>query len=141
MTPHLWAQSIYSRYAATERFIDIVFPMYSLMKLLLLGTAIFIGQLQTSQKEEVVRLPPHKTSIPVSSGGTMVELLYAEPSLYLPKQIPEVDTLGEIWHVDVKNLGPGDVTLQGVGGFSVRLQPNQVVRIRTAGNTYSVARP
>jgi hypothetical protein len=71
----------------------------------------------------------------------MVELLYAEPSLSLPKQIPGADAEGKAWYVDVRNLGPGEVDLEGVGGFVVHVQPKQVVRIRTTGNTYSVTRP
>jgi hypothetical protein len=111
------------------------------MKLFFLCTALFMGQLQTSQNEEVVRLPPHATSIPVADGGKMVELLYAAPSLSLPKQIPATDAEGKPWYVDVRNLGPGDVALEGNRGFAVHLQPKQVVRIRTAGNTYTATRP
>jgi hypothetical protein len=71
----------------------------------------------------------------------MVELLYAAPSLSLPKQIPLPDASGKAWYVDVRNLGPGEVALEGVGGFAARLLPKQVVRIRAAGNTYTVTKP
>src|ERR1700733_3447761 len=104
---------------------------------LLLCLALFAGQLQTSQNEVVVRLPPHALSIPTADGGKMVELLYAAPSLSLPEQVPGVDAEGKPWFVDVKNLGPGDVAIEGARGFVVHLQPKQVVRIRKAGNTYA----
>jgi hypothetical protein len=108
---------------------------------LLLCFALFAGQLQTSQKEVVVRLPPHALSIPTADGGKMVELLYAAPSLSLPEQAPAVDAEGKAWFVDVRNLGPGDVAIEGARGFVVHLQPKQVVRIRKAGNTYAVTKP
>ena len=111
------------------------------MKSFLFCIALFAGQLSTSQNEAVVRLPPHTLSIPTADGGKMVELLYAAPSLSLPKQIPEAGADGKAWYVDVRNLGPGEVALAGVGGFVVHLQPKQVVRIRAAGGTYLVAKP
>ena len=112
-----------------------------LMKLVLLCIALFAGQLQTSAHEDVVRLPPHTAGISSSYGGKLVELLYAAPSLTLPKQVPPADGAGKTWVVDVKNLGPGVVALEGNDGFVVHLQPKQVVRIRTAGHTYSVSTP
>jgi hypothetical protein len=108
---------------------------------LLLCLALFAGQLQMSQNEAVVRLPPHQYSIPAIDGGKMVELLYTPPSVSLPKQIPPRDAEGKAWYVDVRNLGPGEVTLQGAGGFVVHLQPKQVVRIRASGNTYTATKP
>ena len=111
------------------------------MKLFLFCIALFAGQLQSSQNEVVVRLPPHVSGIPVSDGGKMVELLNAAPSLWLPKQIPAANAEGKPWYVDVRNLGPGEVVFEGADGFVVHVQPKQVVRIRTAGNTYSVTRP
>jgi hypothetical protein len=111
------------------------------MTLFLFCIALFAGQLQTSQNEAVVRLPPHISTIPITDGGKMVELLYAAPSLSLPKQIPSADSDGKPWYVDIRNLGPGEVALEGVGGFVAHLQPKQVVRIQTAGGTYSVTKP
>jgi hypothetical protein len=111
------------------------------MKLFLFCVALFAGQLHTSQNEAVVRLPPHVSAIPISDGGKMVELLYAAVTLSLPKQTPPADAEGKPWYVDVRNLGPGEVALEGNDGFVVHLQPKQVVRIRTAGHTYSVSTP
>jgi hypothetical protein len=111
------------------------------MKLLLFCVALFAGQSQMSQHEDVVRLPPHALEIPSSDGGKMVELLYPAPSLSLPRQIPLANAEGKAWYVDVRNLGPGEVALEAADGFVVHLQPKQVVRIRRAGNTYSVTKP
>jgi hypothetical protein len=112
------------------------------MKTLFFCIALFAGQKHTmTQDEAVVRLPPHTLAIPSSDGGKIVELLYAAPSLSLPKQIPPTDAEGKPWYVDVKNLGPGEVALDGAEGFVVHLQPKQVVRIRTAGNTYTATKP
>jgi hypothetical protein len=83
------------------------------MKLFLFCIALFVGQLQTSQNEEVVRLPPHASGISAFDGGKMVELLYAAPLLSLPKEPPRGNLKGGAWYVDVRNLGPNDVSLTG----------------------------
>jgi hypothetical protein len=111
------------------------------MKLFLFCLALFAGQSNTAQNEAVVRLPPHIMTIPITDGGKMVELLYTAPSLSLPPQVPAADADGKPWYVDVRNLGPGEVTLTGVEGFVVHLQPKQVVRIRAAVNTYTATKP
>ena len=97
--------------------------------------------MQISQNEEVVRLPPHAVGIPEGDGGKMVELLHAAPSLSLPKNPPRVTAKGDPWFVDIRNLGPNDVALQGSSDFIVHLHPKDVVRIRAAGNTYSASKP
>jgi hypothetical protein len=111
------------------------------MKLFLFSLALLAGQLQASQNEAVVRLPPHVVAIPTADGGKMVELLYTAPSLLLPRQVPPPDADGKAWYVDVRNLGPGEVTLTGVEGFVVHLQPKQVVRIRAGVNSYTATKP
>jgi hypothetical protein len=58
-----------------------------------------------------------------------------------PKRVPAADADGKAWYVDVRNLGPGEVALEGVEGFVVHLQPKQVVRIRAAVNTYTATKP
>jgi hypothetical protein len=111
------------------------------MKLFLFCLALFAGQSNTSQNEGVVRLPPHMNTIPTTDGGKMVELLYTAPTLFLPRQVPPPDADGKPWYVDVRNLGPGEITLTGVESFVVHLQPKQVVRIRAAVNTYTATKP
>ncbi len=107
----------------------------------LLWVGLLLGQMQTSQSEAVVRLPPHTVGIPEGDGGKMVELMHAAPSLSLPKNPPRVTVAGEPWYVDIRNLGPGDVAVEGGSDFIVHLHPKDVVRIRTAGGTYSVSKP
>ena len=111
------------------------------MKLFLFCLALFAGQSNTSQNEAVVRLPPHIMTLPITDGGKMVELLYTAPSLSLPPLVPAADADGKPWYVDVRNLGPGDVAIEGAAGFVVHLQPKQVVRIRAAVNTYTATKP
>jgi hypothetical protein len=108
-----------------------------LMKLFLLCIALFLGQSQNSQNA-VVRLPAHTPKISASDGGRTVELLDAAPIVYLPQQPPHVSLNGVPWYVDVKNLGPGSVTLQGNNGFTVHLKPNGFVHIRSVGTGYAV---
>ena len=107
------------------------------MKTLLLCTALLAGQLQSTD-EDVVRLRPHVAAIPISDGGKTVELLYSALVIALPPQPPPSMSTGAAWFVDVKNLGPRKVELSGKNGFTVPLQPNQLVRIRATGATYAI---
>jgi hypothetical protein len=106
------------------------------MKLFLLYIAVFMGQSQTAQNG-IVRLPAHTSKIPVSDGGKTVELLDAPPIVYLPQRPPHMSFNGVPWYVDVKNLGPSSVTLQGVNNFTVHLSPNGTVHVRTISTGYT----
>jgi len=77
----------------------------------------------------------------------MVELLHAPPLVHLPYPPPTSDALGNNWYVDVRNLGPNDVTLEETAPsgnmspqFTVLLHPKDVVRVRVAGSTYLVVK-
>ena len=106
------------------------------MKLLLLCTALFMGQSQITQNG-AVRLPAHTSKISASDGGKTVELLDAAPIVRLPQQPPHMSFDGRPWYVEVKNLGPASVTLQGNNNFAVHLLPNQTVRVRVVASGYS----
>jgi hypothetical protein len=106
------------------------------MKLFLLCIALFVGQSQISQNG-VVRLPAHTSKISVSDGGKTVELLDAAPIVYLPQQPPHMSFGGVPWYVDVKNPGPGSVTLRGNNNFTVHLSPNGMVHARTVATGYA----
>ena len=106
------------------------------MKLFLFCIALFMGQSDTSQ-HGVIRLPPHTSKISVSDGGKTVELLDAAPIVYLPQQPPHMSFNGLPWYVDVRNLGPGSVTLQGNNNFAVHLLPNGTVHVRTVATGYA----
>jgi hypothetical protein len=114
------------------------------MKFVLSCVALFVCHLPCSKCEDTVRLlPPHASSIPATAGGEMVELLQAPSIVRLPLSPPEVDQTGNAWYVDVKNLGPNDVTLEETtpsAGTSPRfvllLHPKDVARIRAARSGY-----
>ncbi|WP_260740331.1 hypothetical protein [Tunturiibacter lichenicola] len=113
------------------------------MKTLLLCLALFGWQLQSNTPQKVVRLL-HTPSIPVTARGEMIELLSPHDVVGLPVQVPGPDNNGVEWFVDVRNLGPNDVTIQSVNvstmengpQFSVLLHPKDVTRIRAAGSKY-----
>jgi hypothetical protein len=114
------------------------------MKLFLFCLALFLGQLQTLAGEDVLRLlPPHASSIPTTAGGVMVELLHAPSIVRLPHPPPKTDQLGNAWYVDVKNLGPNDVTIEDAPvstqtepQFVQLLHPKDIARIRAVGSGY-----
>jgi hypothetical protein len=53
---------------------------------------------------------------------------------------PKTDSTGKPWIVDVKNMGPGVVTVQGKGQFSVKINIGQTVHIFSNGAAYSLKR-
>jgi hypothetical protein len=114
------------------------------MKLFVLLIALFAGQLQGSQS--IVRLsPPHASNIPETAGGQLVELLKAPASVRLPHPVPKRDPQGNTWYVDVKNMGPNDVSLEQAPVFEqvgpqvvILLHPRDRARIRANGSGYVV---
>jgi|SRR5580704_17937656 hypothetical protein len=114
------------------------------MKSFVFLIAIFAGQLQGSQS--VVRLsPPHASAIPESAGGQVVELLKAPPMVSLPHPAPRRDIQGNPWYVDVRNMGPNDVSIEQVPLFAqvapqvlILLHPRDTARIRANGSGYVV---
>jgi len=82
-------------------------------------------------------LPPHQTSIPIDYGGDLVELKNAPPTVELPQRAPALDSHGRTWLIDVRNLGPGTVTVIGRPQFSVKLTVGQTVQIKSTSTGYS----
>jgi hypothetical protein len=114
------------------------------MKSIVLMIALFAGQLQGTQP--IVRLsPPHASNIPETAGGQLVELLKAPASVRLPHPVPKRDPQGKPWFVDVKNMGPNDVSLEQAPLFEqvgpqvvIILHPRDTARIRASGSGYVV---
>jgi len=98
-----------------------------------------VGTLNTLQDKPVVRLSPHKSSIPIEYGGDLVELKNAPPTVELPQRAPTMDSHGHTWLIDVRNLGPGTVTVVGRPQFSVQLTIGKTAHIKSTGTGYSVA--
>ncbi len=71
-----------------------------------------------------------------SFGGKLLELIHAPASVQLPDNAPSDDPQGDPWHIDIKNLGPGAVTVEGKGGLSMRIAVGQTVHIRAKGGSY-----
>jgi hypothetical protein len=117
------------------------------MKTLLLCLAVFGWQLQSAPPQKVVR-PVHVASIPGSARGEMVELLRSPDTVSLPVPVPGPDKDGTAWFVDIRNLGPHDVTIQSGDvatiengpQFTVLLHPKDVTRIRGVGSKYVVSK-
>ena len=111
------------------------------MKTVLFYLALFAGQMNTMQARPVVRLQPHKDSIKTDFGGDLVELINAPKVVTLPKSPPTLDVLGNPWAVEVKNLGPGIVTVVADKvHFSLQLNVGQTVQIKSTPVGYSSVR-
>jgi hypothetical protein len=105
------------------------------MKALMCCLVLFTGQLIGSQ--EVVRLPPGTLTIPPSYGGKLVELLNAPADLGLPS-LRFSSAKSSSWRVDIKNLGPHDVTIRSGNQLAVLLHPNESTTIVSRGSSYYV---
>ncbi len=108
------------------------------MRILLLCAACFIGQMVTLQEKPRVHLKPNENQIETSFGGKILELIDAPAVVLLPKFPPQRDALGELWRVEVKNLGPRVVTIHGKNAFSVQIDVGRTVRISSNGEAYSL---
>src|ERR1035438_10229307 len=89
----------------------------AIMKVLIISIAFVIGQMNTLQDKPVVHLQPHSSAIQVYFGGKQLELIHAPTIIYLPMSPHKLDSLGNPWSVDIKNLGPGMVTVVGKDQF------------------------
>jgi hypothetical protein len=109
------------------------------MKTFLIYLALFAGQYNTLQDKPVVRLQPHQDFIPAEFGGDLVELMNAPPQVRLPP--PRlVDSHGHQWLIEVRNLGPGTVTIVGKAQFHVELPVGHSVDIKATNAGYSSGR-
>lgn len=108
------------------------------MKALLLSSLCFMGQMVTLHDKPVVHLKPHESQIKTSFGGKTLELIDSPTLVLLPKYPPERDTLGEPWRVEVKNMGPRAVTIQGKNAFTIQLSVGKAARISSNGEGYSL---
>ena|ERR1035437_6081315 len=102
--------------------------------------ALLAGQMNTLQQRTVVRLQPHQDVIKTEFGGKLVELINAPAVIQLPKLPPKQDSLGEPWSIEVRNLGPGKVTVVGNRLFSVLINAGQTAQIMSNGLNYSSAK-
>jgi hypothetical protein len=107
------------------------------MKILLMAAGIFLGQLNIFQEKPVVHLIPHRPSIPIDFRGKLLELISSPPIVYLPDSPPAADPKGEMWEVDVKNLGPHKVAVVDRATFSVSINVGETARIVSNGASYS----
>jgi len=107
------------------------------MKILLIGLCLMIGQMTTLQERPVVHLQPHSGAIRADCGGKQLELVDAPATIYLPMAPPRLDFQGNPWSVDIRNLGPGAVTVVGASQFSLRIIMGQTVQVFSNGRSYS----
>jgi hypothetical protein len=110
------------------------------MKTVLFYLALFAGQMNTMQARPVVHLQPHQDSITMQFGGDLVELINAPKVVTLPKSPPTMDVQGNPWVVEVKNLGPGIVTVADKLHFSLQVNVGQTVKIKSTPAGYSSVR-
>jgi len=107
------------------------------MKALLVSVVVFIGQMNMLQQKRVVHLQPHSGVIRADFGGKLLELRNAPTIVYLPMSPPKLDFQGNLWSIDIRNLGPEVVTVVGTSQFSARIIPNQTLHVFSNGTAYS----
>jgi hypothetical protein len=112
----------------------------TLTRLMLICVALFAGQMHTLQDKPVVHLRSHQDIIPIEFGGDLVVIANGPTLVHLPNSPPMLDSQRRPWSVEIKNLGPGAVTIVGKGQFSIRVEINRTVQINSNGAIYSSAR-
>ena len=106
------------------------------MKPLLVCVALILSQTNTVQERQVVHLQPHSGAIRTDFGGKLLELFNAPAVVYLPMAPPKLDAQGNPWSVDIRNLGPGAVTVVGASQFSSRVIVDQTIHVVSNGRSY-----
>jgi hypothetical protein len=109
------------------------------MKTILIYLAFFAGQYNTLQDKPVVRLQPHQDVIPQEFGGDLVELKDAPTQVQLPP-LRLLDSRGHPWAIELRNLGPGTVTIVGKAQFHVEVPVHHSVSIKATEAGYSSGR-
>jgi hypothetical protein len=109
------------------------------MNLFLVSLAFFAGQIKTLQDKPVVHLRAQQDNIPVEFGGDLVVLSNGPAVVHLPGTPPTLDVQRKPWAVDVKNLGPATVTIVGKAQFSIQINVDHTIRIKSNGVVYSIA--
>jgi hypothetical protein len=104
-----------------------------------LALLLILPHIAAQNNEDVVRLPPNALGISGNDDGKIVELFNSASVLNLPPKPPAENPIRGPWFVDVRNLGPKDVTIKGINGFTVIIHRNDFVRIRAIGNVYVFA--
>ena len=104
---------------------------------ILVVAAFFIGQM-AMQDTPVVRLNSNRAAIQAEWGGMRVELINAPSSVFLPLPPPATDSLGRAWRIQIKNLGPAEVTVSAKSGFSTKIGVGRTVQIASDARSYAL---
>ena len=94
-----------------------------------LSVLFLLGQLNLVK--DVVRLPPGKATISQDYGGKLIELINAPSDLSLPSLRPPAAH----WSVEIRNLGPHEVTIRSGTQFALLLHPNESATIAAKGSS------
>lgn len=108
------------------------------MKSLLLCAAIMAGQMITLQDRPVVHLVPNRSSISSDFGGKLLELINAPSTVSLPADPPRLDSKEEPWSLEIRNLGPAQVTKVDKQQFAVSLSVGRTVHVVSNGSMYVI---
>ena len=107
------------------------------MRTLLTSLAFFFAQMNSLQEKPVVHLELHSGAIQANFGGKVLELRDAPTIIYLPMTPPKLDSQGNSWSVDIKNLGPGAVNVVGTNQFEMRVVVGKTAHMFSNGTSYS----
>jgi hypothetical protein len=108
------------------------------MRILLISLGFLIAQANSLQEKPVVHLEPQSGAIQANFGGKLLELRNAPTIIYLPMYPPRLDSQGNPWSLDIKNLGPGAVTVVGTNQFELRVVVNKTAKVFSNGTSYSI---
>jgi hypothetical protein len=110
------------------------------VRALSIGIVLLATQMNTLQSKPVVHLQPHRSVVSVEAGGKLLELINAPETVWLPTRPPRSESDGRRWCVDIRNLGPTQVTIADLRHFSVQDEVGRTITICSNGAAYSVKR-
>ena len=111
------------------------------MRAFLATLILLAGQVNSFRPEPVVHLQPHRNSIDLAFAGSLLELINAPATVFLPTLPPKADNNSIPWAVDVKNLGPSPVTVSAERvHFETSVAVGQTIHIVSNGTNYSLKR-
>jgi hypothetical protein len=107
------------------------------VKALIVWMAILAAQMDTSIDRPVVHLRPHSDAIDMSFDGRLLELINAPPVIHLPTNSPRFASNAAQWTIEIKNFGPGAVTVVDAVQFCSVVSVGGTVRIEWNGISYT----
>jgi hypothetical protein len=110
------------------------------LKIILFGMTLLATQMLTYKDKPVVHLQQLHDTIDIAFDGKLLQLVNAPAVVHLPSVPPPANPDGHPWSIDIKNLGPSAVTVEGRALLRVVVGVGQTLHVDSNGADYSLKR-